>query len=240
MPGKRSGKCMRMTVSSGVKTWRGVASRLGRQGTKRGSTAGTWTTANSCSSSPGRRSMTARLSDLLSRCGNGWPGSMANGVSTGKISRLEDPAQVPRVGVGQVLEAAEDDALAFQRGQHVFVQTAVDLVGHARGRSADAFELLLDRHAVGAGAVGDAGLHFLLQAADADHEEFVEVGLEDGEELQAFQQRHVWVLGLLQDAAVEFQPTQLAVEIEGRIVQARHGRLGRRMTEPPPERKMSL
>ncbi len=125
---------------------------------------------------------------------------------------LEDQAQVPFVRVGEVLEAAEDDALAFQGGQDVFFQAAVGFGGHAPDGLLDAFELLLDRHVVGAGAVGDAGLHFLLQAADADHEELVEVGLENGEELEAFQQRNARVLRLLQDAPVKFEPTQLAVD----------------------------
>ena len=71
-------------------------------GTKRGSTPGTCTTANSFSSSPGRCSTTARLSDLLSRCGNGWPGSMASGVSTGKISRRKTSPRCLRSRLGQV------------------------------------------------------------------------------------------------------------------------------------------
>src|SRR5262249_23024910 len=60
----------------------GVAVAAGRA-TKRGRTPGAWTTANKFSAWPGLRNRTARLSDLLSRCGNGWPGSIASGVSTG-------------------------------------------------------------------------------------------------------------------------------------------------------------
>ena len=63
------------------------------------------------------------------------------------------------------------------------------------------------------------GCDLLLQAADADHEELVEVGLEDGQELEPFQQRHARILGLFQNAAIELQPAQLAVEIQRRIVE---------------------
>src|SRR5205823_6215708 len=81
----------------------------------------------------------------------------------------------------------------------------------------------LDRHVVGAGADGDAQLHLLLQPADADHEELVEVRLEDGQELEALQGRHRRVARLFEDAAVELEPAQLAVEIQRRVIQ-REGR----------------
>ena len=136
---------------------------------------------------------------------------------------LEDQAQVPFIGVGEVLEAAEDDALALQRRQHAFVEAAVGLGGHAPDGLFDAFELLLDRHVVGAGAVGDAGLHLLLQAADADHEKLIQVRLENGEEFEALQQRYARVLRLLQDAAVKFEPAQLAVDVQRRVRQAGAG-----------------
>ncbi len=113
----------------------------------------------------------------------------------------------------------------LQGRQQIFVETTIGLGGHAPDGLFDAFELLLDGHVVGAGAVGDAGLHFLLQAADADHEELVEVGLEDGQELEAFQERHGRVLGLFEDAPVELQPAQLAVDVERRVRQVgRHER----------------
>ena len=49
------------------------------------------------------------------------------------------------------------------------------------------------------------------QAADAHHEELVEVALIDGGEGQTLAQRHCRVLGLLEDAFVEFEPGQLPV-----------------------------
>src|SRR6185503_15566540 len=55
-------------------------------------------------------------------------------------------------------------------------------------------------------------LHPRVQPGDADHEEFVEVAVEDGEELQALEQRPAAIAGLLQDAPVERQPGQLARE----------------------------
>src|SRR5262249_48201156 len=69
---------------------------------------------------------------------------------------------------------------------------------------------------------GDAGLDLLLDAADADHEELVQVGAEDGQELEALQKGHLRVLGLFEYAAVELQPAQLPVEVQRRIFPSRH------------------
>jgi hypothetical protein len=52
----------------------------------------------------------------------------------------------------------------------------------------------------------------LTHAGHADHEEFVEIGAKDRQELQPLHQRILGVLRLLEHAQVEFQPAQLAVE----------------------------
>ncbi len=76
--------------------------------------------------------------------------------------------------------------------------------------------LLFGRAAV-YGEFVHAGAHLLLQAADTLHEELVEIGTHDGEELDAFQQRCAVVLGLVQYAAVESQPGELAIEVPGGV-----------------------
>ena len=52
-----------------------------------------------------------------------------------------------------------------------------------------------------------------LQAGDADHEEFVQVVGGNRQETQPLEQRVMIVAGLFQDAPVEGQPAQLAVEV---------------------------
>ena len=74
-------------------------------------------------------------------------------------------------------------------------------------------DLLLRRAAVD-GALLHPGGDLLLQAADALHEELVEVRGRDGEELHALEQRLALVLGLVQHAAVEREPGELAVEVQ--------------------------
>ena len=79
---------------------------------------------------------------------------------------------------------------------------------------ADGLKLLLRRHSGGIGP-RDALSQQHLQAADADHEELIEVRCGDRQEFQPFQQRHAGVLSLREHALIEFQPTEFAVEVFG-------------------------
>jgi hypothetical protein len=100
-----------------------------------------------------------------------------------------------------------------------FVEPDIDVgVDHAADAFIDGVELLLGSEAVD-GKFGDTGVALALEAADALHEELVEVGGEDGAETNAFEERHIGIDGQFEDALIEIEPAKLAVEIE---------RLGRR------------
>jgi hypothetical protein len=51
----------------------------------------------------------------------------------------------------------------------------------------------------------------LFEGGDTDFEEFVEVGADDGEKLETFEEGLGGVLGLFEDALIEFEPTELAI-----------------------------
>ena len=57
----------------------------------------------------------------------------------------------------------------------------------------------------------------LLQAADADHAEFVKIRTGDREKLEPAQQRTLRIARLIQHPLVEAQPAQFAVEIKVRF-----------------------
>ena len=61
-------------------------------------------------------------------------------------------------------------------------------------------------------ALDHAAFDLLLQAGDAHLEKLVEIGTDDAEELQPFQQGIGRVERLVQDALIEFQPAQLAID----------------------------
>ena len=61
------------------------------------------------------------------------------------------------------------------------------------------------------------------QAAHAHHKEFVEIGLEDRDELKALEQRHGFIEGLVEHAVVKAQPAELSIlrvrEVARRLAQ---------------------
>ena len=82
--------------------------------------------------------------------------------------------------------------------------------------AADGHQLGARSQSVGAW-IGGARVQLRRQASHANHEELVEIGAEDGEELDAFQQRVLIVLGFLQHAPLERQQAEFAIQIKRRI-----------------------
>ena len=116
----------------------------------------------------------------------------------------------PVVG-GEVVPVGEADAGVLERGH--------DLVGEHRRRPVDQLvdpapdraELVDEVEAVGGGGA-QAGVELLHEARDPHLEELVEVLAEDGEELGPLEQRQAVVLGQGEDAGVEVEPRELAVQ----------------------------
>src|SRR6202171_5163501 len=75
----------------------------------------------------------------------------------------------------------------------------------------DAIECLGRTQAIGPN-VARRALDLLLDAGDANLEEFVEVGAEDGQKFYALDQWLGRVLRFLQDAPIELEPAQLAID----------------------------
>ena len=83
------------------------------------------------------------------------------------------------------------------------------------GEAIDLGELLSGRQAVLA-RLHDPGVDLSIEARGSHHVEFIEVGRGYGQKAQALEQRVAEVVRLLQDAAIELQPGQLAIEIARR------------------------
>ena len=74
----------------------------------------------------------------------------------------------------------------------------------------DGFKLFLRRHA-GDVDVLDPAFDEVLDAGDADHEEFIQVRRCDGNEIQLFQQRVGRDDGFAQDPFIEFDPCTFTI-----------------------------
>jgi len=118
-----------------------------------------------------------------------------------------------------VAGVAGDHAQALLR--ELRADSRLPLARVPRGLCRHPLHYLLDRlrggEAVGTARV-DPGLHLVVQAGDAHHEELVLVRRPDGEELGALEQRHLLVLGQLEHAVVEVEPGELPVRVERCVV----------------------
>ena len=114
------------------------------------------------------------------------------------------------VGVGDLVGLDHRDAGLAQLGAHRRPHRL--LVGDQQlGHLVDLGDLLRRGQAVG-GMGRNALLDHALEARDADHEELVEVGSGDRQKAQALEQRMAAVARLREDAAVEGEPGELAVD----------------------------
>ena len=137
---------------------------------------------------------------------------------------VADPFLLRRRPLGAAQEA---DLLLRERGEDLVVQQPVLLLDDALHLRRDLPERLQRREPVRSRR-DRAHLDLLLQPRDADLEELVQVGGDDAQEAQALEQRHRAVLGLREDAAIEFEDLQLAVE-EVLVRQSRRGAAGGRL-----------
>ncbi len=97
----------------------------------------------------------------------------------------------------------------------------------------DLGELLGRRQAVLA-RLHDTGIDLAVQARHPHHVEFIEIGRGNGQEAQALEHRVAEVVRLLQNAAIELQPGQLAIEKARRTGRRRRGRRRPRLLVPFP------
>ena len=57
----------------------------------------------------------------------------------------------------------------------------------------------------------------LFEGGDADFEELIEIGADDGEEFESFEEGLGWILGLFENALIKGKPTELTIEGRGGV-----------------------
>jgi hypothetical protein len=144
--------------------------------------------------------------------GNGWVGPTASGVRIGATRASNHASAHFRSAVDSSDQSTTTTPIRGERRQELVGEQALRGLDQRPDPLAD----LRPPHARGE-PLRRAGVHtfgdLLLDAADADHEELVEVRVEDRQEPQPLEQRVLRVLGLFEHAGVEREPRQLAIEI---------------------------
>ena len=177
------------------------------------------TRANFERRSDGSRSQTARFSDRLLMYGNGMPG-VDGQRGKDREDALDEVRRERRLrGLGDLPPALDPDP----RPGQPWLEVAGEQLGVARreDRISLGDEVQL-RRGIQAVDREQARRRELLaaQGRDADLVELVEVAREDRRVLDAFEQRRVGLLGEREDALVEVQRRELAVDVP-RLRQAR-------------------
>ena len=153
---------------------------------------------------------------LFKSCGKGWLASTASGVSIGKNLLLKI---APRPGGAfrtQFADVVQADVILPQERLDLLVPERILLRHHLVRYALNGVENFRRAHPVGPD-VARLALDLLLDAGDANLEEFIEIRAHDPEKFDPLEQRLGRVLRFFQDAAVELEPAQLAIdEISGR------------------------
>ncbi len=112
------------------------------------------------------------------------------------------------------------DAVLRQLRPQTIVPAASLLVEHLTRPRPHQPKLLLGRQSIRRHVLA-VRPHLLLEHRDANHEELVEVGADNGEKLDAFEERVAAIACLIEHPLVELQPAELAIDKEGRGVERR-------------------
>ena len=177
--------------------------------------------------------------------GNGCAGSTPSGREDGEDPLVEDLVEVLAVVEVQVRPAAHHDAVGLDGGDELAEVQVLLLADQVLDPVTDLQQLLSRRPPVGR-ELRQPGGHLVLQGGHPDLEELVQVGREDGAELQPLQQRRAGIRGQRQHPLVEVEPGELPVEeprwrAVSRIHQGRHpfqrSAAGERPRTAPPSRR---
>ena len=199
IPGKSAPRLAPITCSRGTK-W------LARpNGTQRGKLFGTFTRAKCFAPVSGSQIWTASESERFEMYGNGWPGSTASGVSTGKTCDSKNSSTDQPFFRREIGHAQQLDAVRVQLGQQMVVETLVLELHQLGDALRDRGELLGGRHAI-RGPVLDAGCDLPAKTGDTHHVELVEIRAEDRKELQPLEQRVSRIERFVENTKVEFEP----------------------------------
>src|SRR5579875_3852648 len=208
MSGKSAPRWAAMSCSRGTKR-----SPTGRT-TKRGRRGGTLTRAKRRSALTGSSTQTPQVEGEAGDIGKGVPRVDRQRGENGEDPLVEHVHQLAAVPFVQSLPAGEPHSGPGQGGDHLAEEDLALASQQLLHLGADVPQLLL-RGAAVRGPGPQARGHLVLDGCHPDLEEGVKLGAEYGQELDPLQERDLGVPGQVEDAAVEIQLGQVAVQEPG-------------------------
>ncbi len=113
----------------------------------------------------------------------------------------------------EVAAAHQFDPLTRQRGEDRLAPACVLLLDQLLRAAGNLLELLQRTQSVGRHVLRrHAAERLLAETGHPNHEEFVEIRRENGQELDSLQQAILLVLGFFEHPRVELQPAQFAID----------------------------
>ena len=156
--------------------------------------------------------------------GNGWPGIEGQRRQDREDLRLEVLRQ-PRVDRRRVVGRLEEvDALGGQQRPQRLATSRPPARPSAPARAAGSSPSCCSVVSPSNEVSSMPARNFFRMRGDAHHEELVEVGAGDRQELDALEQRMRRVLRLGEHALVELEPAQLAIDVQRRWRSGRRSR----------------
>lgn len=113
----------------------------------------------------------------------------------------------------QLLIIKDIDMLCGKQWQKLIPPALPRLLHQWVQASTHCSKLLFWSEAIGTSG-GDVSHYLVLQPCQANHDELIEIGIEDRQKLYALQQRMTAILRLFKDAPVEFDPTQFTIDVK--------------------------
>ena len=134
------------------------------------------------------------------------------GCEDGKDIALEKLACPFDLGVVELGNRAKVDALLGKGWQESFVEELVLIGDHTEDAGTNRGEDIGWAEAIRSVHVASV-FDELLEGGDADFKELIEIGADDGEEFESFEEGLGGVLGLFEDTMIEFEPAELAIQV---------------------------
>jgi len=149
---------------------------------------------------------------FIEKLGDGVAGVDSKRGENGEDITLEEFAGPSGLGLVELLNGTEVNALLGKGGNKSFVEKLVLVGNHSENAGADSGEDLGGAETIRTVNIA-AVVDELFEGGDADFKELVQIRANDGKEFQPFEQGLGRVLSLFENALIKLKPTEFTIQV---------------------------